>query len=99
MTRGELKYEFYAALSPLNEADKFDAIDTVLGHVIAALRADHAIPARSRTDWELVLADAVKRAADDLYWLEGMVDEGEAVQAMLEALLTRWWPSVPKPIG
>jgi hypothetical protein len=70
----------------LDRADARDAIETVLGHVIATLRADRTIPARTSLAWEEFFADAVNHAADDLHWLDGMVYGRQAVRAMLDVL-------------
>jgi hypothetical protein len=59
-----------------------DIVETVMIHVIKALRTDPAIPVRSLADWELALADASNRATFDLRRLDGLIDPREAVWAI-----------------
>ena len=65
--KGELIDQLYSEeLLWLDRADAREAIETVLGHVIATLRADRRISARTLLAWEEFFVDAVNRAADDL---------------------------------
>jgi nucleoid DNA-binding protein len=65
-TKGELIDQLYnEELLWLDRTDARDAIETVLGHVIATLRADHRISARTLLAGEEFFIDAVNRAAMD----------------------------------
>jgi hypothetical protein len=67
-----------------------DIVATVIGHVIKALRADPAIPARSLTDWELALANAANRAASDLpLYRDGLIEPEQAIEAIEEFFIDR----------
>ena len=83
-TKGELIDQlYYEELLWLDRTDARDAIETVLGHVIATLRADHRISARTLLAWEEFFVDAVNRAADDLQWMDHMIDGQQATDAVL----------------
>jgi hypothetical protein len=77
-----------------------DIVQTVIGHVIKALRADPGIPARSLTHWELALADAANRAASDLPHFDGLIEPEQAIEAIEEFFIDRSTddkPSAPQP--
>jgi hypothetical protein len=69
-------------LAYVGDEDAYDVVETVIDRVIAALRADRSIPARTLAQWEDFFLDAAKDAARDLRHLEKLIEPRDAVWAI-----------------
>jgi hypothetical protein len=88
-TRTDVIIDLIGALAEADGTDDETARDVtekVLGLVIARLRADAEIPARTVPQWEMFFASVAERATDDLWWLGGMVSQNEAVRVIADRL-------------
>jgi hypothetical protein len=87
--RDQLKSELVVELWSTDGEEAREIVDAVLDYVIAALRADRSIPSRSLAGWELFFADAARRAADDLHWLDGLIRPDAAAGIVADYLADR----------
>jgi hypothetical protein len=81
-TQAELINYVHDELAYLDGEEAYDVIETVIDRVIAALRADRSIPARTLAQWEDFFLDATKDAARDLRYLDGLIKPREAIWAI-----------------
>jgi len=87
----DLCFDAAAWVDVLGEGDAHATVDKIVGHVTDVLRRDPRMPRLARADWDLLLADARKRAAEELTGLiEGMGNTDDAINSIVDAVLEHY---------
>ena len=79
-----------ATMFVLDQFDAVDAVDVVIGAVVAKLRTDPRMPALTRNQWDEILRDPVLDAEHTLarrHHLEGLANIDEVIDAIVDGLL------------
>jgi hypothetical protein len=86
-TTSDVIWAALAAIPTLDEADAAAAIDALIAGIARALQRDPRMRRLTFGKWELLLADAAARGAEELSDLiVGKIDVDEAAEAVTEAL-------------